>query len=360
VVAGVGATGFVRREPIGVVAAITPFNFPLNLVAHKVGPAIAAGCPVVLKPAERTPLSALALAAIVQDAGLPAGWLAVLTGDGAEVGGALARHPDVAAVTFTGSPAVGEVLAREASHAKVLLELGSAAPLVAHADADVDAVVDAVVTGGFGHAGQSCVSVQRLLLHEDLADAVVGRLTERVGALHVGPPLDEDSDLSCVIDAAAAERIRASVAASAEAGGRVLVGGLVVGAVVAPTLVADVPLDAPLWTGEVFGPVVAVRTYTTTDEALAAIAAGPPSIHVGVFTRDLDVALRFVDRVRAGAVLINESPTFRLDHLPYGGVDHPGVTREGPASTVAELTVEKVVLLRPSVGSSAPTRVAVP
>jgi acyl-CoA reductase-like NAD-dependent aldehyde dehydrogenase len=253
--AGLGAIGFVRREPIGVVAAITPFNFPLNLVAHKLGPAIAAGCPVVLKPAERTPLSSIALAERLLEAGLPAGWLAVLTGGGAEVGGALARHPGVAAVSFTGSASVGERLARDGSHAKLLLELGSAAPLVAEADADVDAVVDRVLAGAFGHAGQSCVSVQRLLLHRDVAAAVLDRLLPRVAALRIGPPLEDTTDLSCVIDGAAADRIRASVAASVAGGGRPLThAGEGEGAVVPPTVVADVPLDAPLWTEEVFGP----------------------------------------------------------------------------------------------------------
>jgi acyl-CoA reductase-like NAD-dependent aldehyde dehydrogenase len=344
--AGVGATGFVRRDPIGVVAAITPFNFPLNLVAHKLGPAIAAGCPVVLKPAERTPLSAVALAERLLEAGLPAGWLAVLTGDGAEVGGALATHPGVAAVSFTGSAAVGERLAREAAHASVLLELGSAAPLVAEADADVPAVVDRVVSGGFGHAGQSCVSVQRLLLHGSIADAVLEELVPRVRALRVGGPLDPDTDLSCVIDAQAGGRVRAWTAHSLAAGGRLLVGGGGSGAVVDPTLVVDVPLDSPLWTDEVFGPVVAVRTFADTEEAIGAVDAGPPLIHLGVFTASLDTALTWVDRTRAGGVHVNESPTFRVDQAPYGGVDHPGSTREGPSSAVRALTVEKVVLLR--------------
>jgi acyl-CoA reductase-like NAD-dependent aldehyde dehydrogenase len=351
--AGVGATGFVRRDPIGVVAAITPFNFPLNLVAHKLGPAIAAGCPVVLKPAERTPLSAVALAERLLEAGLPAGWLAVLTGGGAEVGGALATHPDVAAVSFTGSASVGRQLARDASHAAVLLELGSAAPLIAEADAAVDAVVDRVVAGGFGHAGQSCVSVQRLLLHETIADAVLERLVPRVRALRVGAPLHPDSDLSCVIDVQAGSRIRARTAHTLAAGGRLLVGGGGSGAVVDPTLVLDAPLDTPLWTEEVFGPVVAIRTFADTEEAVAAVEAGPPLIHLGVFTASLDTALTWIERTRAGGVHVNESPTFRVDQAPYGGVGHPGGTREGPASTVRALTVEKVVLLRPAESAGA-------
>ncbi|MEX1162062.1 MAG: aldehyde dehydrogenase family protein [Nitriliruptor sp.] len=351
---GVGAIGFVRREPIGVVAAITPFNFPLNLTAHKLGPAIAAGCPVVCKPAERTPLSAVALAERFVEAGLPPGWLAVLTGGGPEVGGVLARHPGVAAVSFTGSAAVGAILSRDAAHAEVLLELGSAAPLVVEADADLVEVVAAAVAGGFTHAGQSCVSVQRLLFHETIAEDVTQRLTERVAALRVGGPLEPGSDLSCVIDATAGDRIRSWVARTVDAGGRLLVGGGGSGAVVEPTLVTDVPLDAPLWTDEVFGPVIAIRTFGSTDEAIAAVDAGPPLIHIGVFTRDLALAGRWIGAVRAGGVLINESPTFRVDHAPYGGVDHPGTTREGPASTVRALTDEKLVVIRPSAGRADP------
>jgi acyl-CoA reductase-like NAD-dependent aldehyde dehydrogenase len=346
---GAGATGFVRRDPIGVVAAITPFNFPLNLVAHKLGPALAAGCPVVLKPAERTPLSAVELAERLQEAGLPAGWLAVLTGDGPGTGATLAAHPHVDVLSFTGSVDVGWALAREAGHARVLLELGSAAPLVLEADGDVDTVVAAVAAHGFVHAGQSCVSVQRLLVHASVADRVLERLTAAVDDLVVGDPLDERTDVSCLIDEPAARRVQGWIDEAADAGARVVVGGTRDGAFVVPTVVDDVPLDAALWTREAFGPVVAVRRFTSTDEALAAVAAGPDLIHLGVFTRDLDLALRYVDEVRAGAVLVNESPTFRLDHVPYGGVGRAGTTREGPAAAVRELTVEKVVLLRPSV-----------
>lgn len=346
--AGVGATGWVRREPIGVVAAITPFNFPLNLVAHKLAPAVAAGCPVVCKPAERTPLSAVALAKRLVEAGLPAGWLALLTGDGATVGGALAAHPDVAALSFTGSVDVGWRLAGVAAHARVLLELGSAAPLVVEADArdQLDAIVTKVVTGGFGHAGQSCVSVQRVLAHVSLVDDLLARLVSAVAALRVGAPLEETTDVSCVIDTAAGARIGAWIDEARAAGAEVLVGGEVRDAVVAPTVVRDVPLDARLWTHEVFGPVVVVRAFDDTADALAQVAAGPDLIHLGVFTSDLDRALRYVEEVRAGGVLVNESPSFRVDHAPYGGVGRAGTAREGPRTAVRELTTEKVVVLR--------------
>jgi acyl-CoA reductase-like NAD-dependent aldehyde dehydrogenase len=346
--AGAGAIGWIRREPIGVVAAITPFNFPLNLVAHKLAPAIAAGCPVVCKPADRTPLSAVALAERLQEAGLPAGWLAILTGDGAGTGGALARHPGIAALSFTGSVPVGWQLARDASHARVLLELGSAAPLVAESDADVDAVVDRVATHAFAHAGQSCVSVQRLLVHEELVDELLGRLVPAVDQLVVGDPLDPATDVSCVIDEASAERIERWIEDAVDGGGRLLTGGQREGAVVRPTVVAEVPLTSRLWTEEVFGPVVAVRAFASTEQALEEVAAGPDLIHLGVFTGDLDRALRYVEEVRAGAVLVNESPTFRVDQMPYGGVGRAGTTREGPRSTVRELTIEKTIVVRPT------------
>ncbi|MBW3657908.1 MAG: aldehyde dehydrogenase family protein [Actinobacteria bacterium] len=345
--AGDGVLGFTLREPIGVVAAITPFNFPLNLVAHKLGPALAAGCPVVLKPAEKTPLSALALVERMLEAGAPAQAVQVVTGTGPEVGAALAGHPDVDVVTFTGSATVGHALkAAAAPRAEVLLELGSPAPLVVEADADLDAVVPRIAAHGFGHAGQSCVSVQRVLVHDALADALVDRLAEQVGTLVVGDPLEPGTDVSCLIDETAAARVADWIAEAVAAGATVRVGGERDGATLSPTLVVDVPRDVRLWTEEVFGPVVAVTRFTTTDEAIAEIAGGPDLIQAGVFTASLDTALRYVRELRVGTVLVNESPTYRADHMPYGGVGLAGNTREGPAATVRELTREKLVLLR--------------
>ncbi|MBW3620380.1 MAG: aldehyde dehydrogenase family protein [Actinobacteria bacterium] len=345
--AGAGLLGFTVRDPAGVVAAITPFNFPLNLVAHKLGPALAAGCPVVLKPAEKTPLSALALVERLLEAGAARNAVQVVTGTGAEVGSHLAGHPDVDVVTFTGSAAVGHALkAAAAPRTEVLLELGSPAALVVEAGADLDEVVPRIAAHGFGHAGQSCVSVQRVLVHASLAEELADRLVPRIASLVVGDPLDAATDVACLIEPSAAERVAAWIDEAVAGGGDLRAGGERDGAVVAPTLVVDVPRDVRLWTDEVFGPVVALRRFTDTAEAVAELAGGPDLIQVGVFTPALDTALRYVRGLRVGTVLVNESPTFRADHMPYGGVGTAGNTREGPAATVRALTREKLVLLR--------------
>lgn len=352
--AGEGLLAFTVREPLGVVAAITPFNFPLNLVAHKLGPAIAAGCPVVLKPAEKTPLSALALVEHLLVAGLDPRAVQVVTGLGHDVGAHLAAHPGIAALSFTGSVPVGHALAAAAAPGvRVLLELGSAAPLVVEDDADLDAVAERVAAHAFGHAGQSCVSVQRLVVHRTVADDLAKRVVARTEQLVVGDPMDEATDLSCLIRPDAAERVAARVDQAVADGARLLLGGAREGATVPPTVLAGVPPTSRLWTEEVFGPVVVVASFETFDEALALVAAGPDLINAGVFTRDLGRALRYVDELDAGAVLVNESPTFRADHMPYGGVGAAGTTREGPASTVAELTREKLVVLRGATGDGA-------
>lgn len=343
---GEGLVGFTVREPRGVVAAITPFNFPLNLVAHKLGPAIAAGCPVVLKPAEKTPLSGLALVERLLEAGLPIDAIQVVTGLGTEIGAYLAAHRDVDVVSFTGSAAVGHALAASNPRAAVLLELGSAAPLVLERDGDPTSVAERVAAHGFGHAGQSCVSVQRVVVHEDLHDRLVEELLRLTARLRVGDPLDEATDLSCLITETAAVRVDEWIEEAVRAGAVLRTGGDRAGATIAPTVVDAVPPQVRLWSEEVFGPVVAIATFRDTDEAIDLVAAGPDLIQVGVFTADLDRAFGYVRRIPAGTVLINESPTFRLDQMPYGGVGAAGNTREGPRSTVRELTTEKLVIVR--------------
>lgn len=343
---GRGLVGFTLREPAGVVAAVTPFNFPLNLVAHKLGPAVAAGCPVVLKPAEKTPLSGIALVELLLEAGLPPGFVQVVTGLGGDVGAYLAQHPGVDVVSFTGSAAVGHALAAANPRAKVLLELGSAAPLVLERDGEVVDVVDRVAAHAFAHAGQSCVSVQRVLVHSELHEHLVGALVERTDGLKLGDPMAEDTDLACLIREDAARRVTEWIDEAVDAGAVCRTGGTRDGASVAPTVLDRVPATVRLWTEEVFGPVVAIAPFTDQDEAVAAVESGPDLIQVGVFTRDLGRALDYVHRLRAGTVLVNESPTFRLDHMPYGGIGAAGNTREGPRSTVRELTVEKLVVLR--------------
>jgi acyl-CoA reductase-like NAD-dependent aldehyde dehydrogenase len=344
--AGDGLAAFTMREPVGVVAAIIPFNFPLNLVAHKLGPAVAAGCPVVLKPAERAPLSALRLTGILTEAGLPAGWLQVVTGTGADLGAALAAHPDIDAVTFTGSGAVAAGLQATAPGRRMLLELGSAAPLVVEQDGDVKAAAERIVRHGFGHAGQSCVSIQRVLVHDDRRAELVEALAAAAETLVVGDPMDEATDVSCLITPDAAERVRRAIAEAVTGGAKVLSGGHGNGSVVAPTVILDVSPSAALMREEIFGPVVAVNRFTSTDEAIATINGPAPVINAGVFTASLDRALRYVREVRAGTVLVNESPTFRVDRMPYGGNGAAGNTREGPRAAVRELTVEKLAILR--------------
>jgi acyl-CoA reductase-like NAD-dependent aldehyde dehydrogenase len=349
--AGTGTIGFTVRRPRGVVAAITPFNFPLNLVAHKVGPAVAAGCPVVLKPAERAPLAALSLAAALLDAGLPAGFLQVVTGDGA-TGAALAADPRPAVVSFTGSAAVGRLLQRAAEGRRVLLELGSAAPLIIERDGDVTAAAAAIALHGYSHAGQSCVSVQRVLVHADRADELRAALVPAVAALRVGDPLDERTDVSALISHDAAERVASWIGAAEEAGASVLVGGERRGGVVAPAVVTGVGTDTQLWREEVFGPVVAVRTFAETAEAVDAANLGPEpgrsagGLNAAVYTADLDTALRYAGALDYGTVLVNEAPTFRVDQMPYGADGAGGNTREGPAAVVRELTDERLVVLR--------------
>jgi acyl-CoA reductase-like NAD-dependent aldehyde dehydrogenase len=333
------------REPIGVLAAITPFNFPLNLVTHKVGPALAAGCPTVLKPAERTPLTALRLAELLCEAGIAPGMLNVVTGDGPRVGGRLVAHPDVAAVSFTGSGPVGWAIRAAAPDKRVLLELGSAAPLIVEHDADVAAAAGRIAQHAFSHAGQSCVSVQRILVHRDVREALCDELLPRVAALRVGPPLDESTDVSTLITGEAARRIEGWVEAAVAAGAQLLAGGHRTGPALSPTILADVPIDQPVWCEEVFGPVAVVNAFSSTDEAIALANTGARGLNAGVFTADVTRALRYIEELRYGAVLVNEAPTFRVDHMPYGGEAPSGNTREGPESAVAELTVEKLAIL---------------
>ncbi|NOY56574.1 MAG: aldehyde dehydrogenase family protein [Actinobacteria bacterium] len=342
--AGEGRIGFAMRVPIGVVAAISPFNFPLNLVAHKVGPAIAAGCPVVLKPASATPLSAIALVDLLIEAGLPSDWITVVTGPGATVGGALVDHPIPALISFTGSPAAGWQIRARAPHKKVSLELGSSSPLIVEPGVDLDRVASAVRTAGFSHAGQSCISTQRILVHRDVKDALEHLLAKAVDSLVVGDPLDEATDVGPLIDAAETERVLRWIQAAVAEGARLVAGGNVESGLLRPTVVADAPLDTDLCTKEVFGPVVVTIGYETFDEAIGIANATDFGLNAGVFTNDLGKALRAVRALHFGSVLINEVPTYRADQQPYGGVKQSGNTREGPAYAVQEMTELRFVM----------------
>jgi acyl-CoA reductase-like NAD-dependent aldehyde dehydrogenase len=348
-VAGEGKLGLTLRLPIGVVAAISPFNFPLNLVAHKVAPAIAAGCPVVLKPASQTPLSALKLARLlIEECGLPAGWLNVVTGGGAAVGDPLVGHPDVAMITFTGSPPVGWGIRERAPRKKVRLELGNNSPVIIEPDGDWQGAAGKIRVAGFSHAGQSCISTQRIYVHESIATEFVDALVAGVSTLVVGDPLDEATEVSALISPVETERVQEWIDEAVAEGASVAVGDKVGDdGVLRPTVLVDVAPTMKVCRNEVFGPVVAVATYASLDDALALANDTQYGLQAAIFTSRLDVALQAAYTLDFGGVLVNEVPTWRADQQPYGGVRNSGNTREGPHYTVREMTEERLVVFQP-------------
>ncbi len=338
--AGQGRLGFALRVPVGVVGAITPFNFPLNLVVHKLAPAIAAGCAVVLKPAGQTPFSGIKLAELLLDrCGLPAGYLHVVTGSGREVGAALVDHDDVAMITFTGSPEVGWGIRASAPRKKVSLELGNNAPVIVQPDADWRTAATKIAAAGTSHAGQSCISVQRVLVHRDIAADVEAALAEAFDALVVGDPLDDATQVSALIDAGNRDRVQDWINEAVADGARVLVGGeLTDDGVLRPTVLADVTNAMTVCNTEVFGPVVGMQVYDDVEEAFALANDTRYGLHAGIFTSDLAVAKRAIEVLDFGGVIVNDVPTWRADQMPYGGLRDSGNTREGPAYTVLEMT----------------------
>ncbi|GAA3721541.1 acyl-CoA reductase-like NAD-dependent aldehyde dehydrogenase [Spinactinospora alkalitolerans] len=347
---GDGMFGFWVRRPVGVVVGIAGFNYPLLLAAHKIAPAIAAGCPVVCKPAPQAPLATLWLVHLVREAaaraGAPAAAVQLVTGD-ADVGSALVTDPGAAAVSFTGSAAVGHAIARAAAPRKTLLELGSNAALCVAPDADLDAAVAAVVKGGFYASGQACISVQRVLVTEPVAEEFLDRLLAAVGEVAVGDPREEGTRVSALIDERSTERVLEWVRAAAAAGARVAAGGGRVGTAVAPTVLTGVPDGVAAWDEEVFGPVVCVRTVPDVEAAFDAVNASRYGLHASVFTRSMATAFAAVRRLEVGGVVVNEVPGFRSDTMPYGGVKDSGIGREGPRFAVEELTVTRMAVIRP-------------
>lgn len=344
---GEGKVGFAMRVPIGVVGAISPFNFPLNLVVHKVAPAIAAGCPIVLKPASQTPFSAIALAEmLIDDCGLPPDWLHVVTGSGSTVGNAIVDHPDIALITFTGSPDVGWGIRSRAPRKRVGLELGNNAPVIIEANSDWPAAAEKIKTAGYSHAGQSCISTQRVLVHRDIAQEFTAALVAAVSTLVVGDPMDETTDVSAIISTSERDRVKQWVDDAVAAGARVAVGGdLDDDGVLTPTVLTNVTPDMEVCRGEIFGPVVAVAEYDTLDEALALANDTRYGLQAAIFTHDIGDAIKAFTALDFGGVLVNEVPTWRADQQPYGGVRDSGNTREGPGYSIREMTEIRMVIL---------------
>jgi len=341
--AGVGKLAVTLRLPIGIIGAISPFNFPLNLVAHKIAPALAAGCAVVLKPASATPLSALFLAELEQEAGLPAGWLNVVSGSAAEIGDELVADERVKLITFTGSSGVGWSLAERAHRKRVKLELGNATPAIVCADAPADTAAK-LAANAFSFAGQSCISVQRIFVLDDAWDGFIADFVPRVEALNVGDPGDESTDVGPVINAGERDRILSWIRDSK---GEVLTGGTTNDdGLILPTVIANPAPADRVQCEEVFGPVVTVSRVATLDSAIEQANATRYGLQAAIFTRDLQTSLRAAQQLEFGGVIVNEAPTFRADQMPYGGIKDSGNTKEGPAWAVREMTEERLVVIQ--------------
>jgi acyl-CoA reductase-like NAD-dependent aldehyde dehydrogenase len=344
--AGVGKVAFTLRLPIGVVGAISPFNFPLNLVAHKIAPALAAGCAVVLKPASQTPLSALLLAEIESEAGLPDGWLNVVCGPASEIGDVLVEDERVRMISFTGSASVGWGLRERAPRKKVSLELGNATPVIVAADADLVDAAARLAANAFSFAGQSCISVQRIYVERAAYDSFLEQFLPLVAALKVGDPAEEDTDVGPLIAQPERERVLSWIDEARGLGAEILTGGDLAGDLLRPTVIANPPPTAKVVSEEVFGPVCTVTPYDTLEQAIALANATRYGLQAGIFIVDVKDALNAARALEFGGVTVNEAPTFRADQMPYGGVKESGNTREGPAYAIREMTEERVVVLQ--------------
>jgi acyl-CoA reductase-like NAD-dependent aldehyde dehydrogenase len=336
--------GFTLRVPCGVVAAISPFNFPLNLVCHKVGPALAAGNSVIIKPATDTPLSALKLTEILLEAGFPAEGIQCLTGSGAEIGDPLVADRRVRKITFTGSRDIGERICRLAGIKRVTMELGSNCPLVVMPDADLDKVATAVAATGYANAGQVCISTQRVLAAQKVYGDLLDALTPRVRALTTGNQLDEKTRVGPMVREAEAEKVEAVIDEAVSGGARIVVGGARQGAIYVPTVVADVKPEMRISRDELFGPAVAVTRFSSIDEAIQLANDSVYGLAAGIFTENLEWAMRFAREVDSGNLHINWGPQWRADLMPYGGLKESGFGKEGPRYAVEEMTELKMVV----------------
>lgn len=339
---GENRIAYTVREPLGVVGAITPFNFPFNLVAHKLGPAFAAGNVVVLKPADQTPLSSYFIADLFEEAGLPAGALQVIPGPGSEVGDELTCDPRVKLVTFTGSPEVGTMIRQKAGLKRVVLELGSNSGLIIDEGYDIDRIIKRTVTGAFTFMGQVCISLQRIYVHRSLYDTFVEKFVAETNNLRIGDPLDENTDISALISQRDVDRIAEWVDEAEKLGARALTGGTE-GNIVKPTVIVDVPPHAKVSCQETFAPVVVISPYDELDEAIDAVNDSRFGLQAGFYTNDIERAFYASDRLEVGGVMINDFPTFRVDQMPYGGVKESGMGREGIKYATEEMTEMKLI-----------------
>ena len=339
----VNKLGFTLRVPCGVVAAISPFNFPLNLVCHKVGPAIAAGNAVVIKPASDTPLSALKLTEVLLEAGLPPEGVQCVTGPGGEIGDALCKDPRVRKITFTGSRDVGERICKMAGIKKVTMELGSNSPIIVMPDADLKKVAAAVASTGYANAGQVCISTQRVITSGKVYSDFLSTLKPAVEALTTGNPLDEKVKMGPMIRESDAVRVESWVKEALGSGARLVTGGTRRGAMYAPTIVADVKPEMRVSCDELFGPAVAVTPFDTIEQAIALANDSNYGLAAGIFTENLEWAMRFVREVHSGNLMVNWGPQWRADLMPYGGLKESGFGKEGPRYAVEEMSELKLV-----------------
>ncbi|GAB5442402.1 MAG: aldehyde dehydrogenase family protein [Fuerstiella sp.] len=340
-----GKFGFTIRVPCGVVAAITPFNFPLNLVCHKVGPALAGGNSVILKPASDTPLVALKLVKILLEAGLPEEGINCITGSGSTVGNALCKDSRVRKISFTGSQEVGEKICEMAGLKKVTMELGSNSPLIVMPDADMDLVTQATVRCGYANAGQVCISAQRIIVHRDMHEQLIDRLQSAVPDISAGDQLQEDTDMGPMVRQDDAERVKSWIDEAVSGGARLVCGGDRDNAIVQPTVLDDTTFEMKVVSDEVFGPTVAVMKAADVDEAIHLANKTKYGLSAGVFTRNVDVALKFARNVHSGNIHINWGPMWRTDLMPYGGLKDSGLGKEGPKYAIQEMTESKTVIM---------------
>jgi len=332
------------REPIGVIGAITPFNFPMNLVAHKVGPAIAAGNTIVLKPASQTPLSSFFLAELLQEAGLPNGALNVITGSGRVVGDKIVTDDRIAAITFTGSPAVGIGIRNKAGLKRVTLELGSNAAVIIDKGIDIDAIINRCVKGAFSFQGQVCISLQRIYIHESLYETFVQKFVEATQQLKIGDPLDPRTDVSALISKGDVERTLDWIHEAKQHGAEIVTGGIAKGNILLPTVLLNAESSLKVSCQEVFAPIVIINKVQAVEEAIEQVNDSRYGLQAGIYTDNVHTALTAAENLHVGGVMINDIPTFRVDNMPYGGVKESGVGREGIKYAVEEMTELKLVV----------------